>query len=228
MSDTGRRIKSATLEDGERLDFSYDEHGRVTAMTHHEGSNSYSMRYTYSSTHIVATLYGNDTTDIGYRTVYTLTDGLITLATDYDEEGNAKGEMNYQYQDRYLANSFNRSLHWENNNLTEIVLDDPESPFLDDHYTFTYSDISTNSKLDLYLTNYADFALVMQGYFGNGTQHRLSRMDYADTAIMYGELITSAFSADYTYTYDGYGDVASVLATSEGNTAPSIILLDWE
>ncbi len=228
MSATGRRLKSVTV-DYEQVFFTYDTEGRVAAMTHHEGRDSYSMHYRYSPDSIVATLYGNDTTEVAWRTVYSLTNGLITLATEYDNEGILKSKSPFRYQDNYLVSCLNKQIRWKHNDLSELVFDDTTTPFIDEHHVFTYSDKVANSKLELYLTGCpVDFALTMQGYFGHGSQHRLSQYHYADTVFWLGELFSNAYSNNISYTYDGYGDVASVLYVAGEGPATTLSLFDWE
>ncbi len=225
MSTSGRNIKSMNV-DGENFTFTYDAQGRVVSCVINYVDDPYSIPYTLAFT------YGDNTIEAIYseegmvegRLVYTLTDGLITGLTMYEDEMVVCTDS-YRYENGYLVSStytdedgpYTLGFSWSNGNLTQVN---------DDGYLTTvhYGTQESRDKIELFILTYgiSDFitpALSLQGYFGKGSQKRMSQCVSPD---MNGDYVIN-----FSYNYDAQGDV-SALNLTDSDMYGATSTFTWE
>ncbi len=216
MSTSGKNIKSMEIFDDESISFTYDAQGRVATETSHDGDDFYTTNFEYNDNNIIANTYCNGETY--QRTVYTLTEGLITECAIYYNDSIYNCNEYYQYQNGYLTHCSDSSINfeqqhtWAEGNLTHVAnsLDSPIDWF--------YSTTDSKDRVELLLIIERDYAMVLQGYYGHGTKKRIRQAQFSD--------YDGWFETDFNYTYDNNGDVSTISTMVEGE--PITFSFVWE
>ncbi len=219
MSTSGKRIKTM-LNDSDMYTFSYDAQGRVASCVQSCNDGTvYTATYTYGNNSIEVVHTDNGEPD--GRDVYTLANGLVSNLTSYDDDGSVSYTESYQFQDKNFVGCtytdeegpYNTHFTWSNGNLTEW---DDEGDFT----TFDYNTTASRDKIELWLvTNDYDLALVLQGYFGNGTKNRLNQVTSSSSD-------GDEYHMTLYYNYNDDGDVASFVLMFMG--MPDTYTFTWE
>ncbi len=208
MSTTNKQLKQVSASYGERVTsdfFYYDTEGRIAKalQINHTNKDTLTLLYRYSDDSIIVSYFKKDT---AYgKEEYALNNGLITYALfAFGKEGDEGGtsDFRFEYKNnkmvRLTLNDEESTLFtWKDGNLIHLTDEEAKYYFAD----ITYTSNKTTCRWDLWATTflrYQNLALLMQGYFGDGTKFRATTLTEA----------TSPDTTVTTYTYetdsDGY------------------------
>ncbi len=218
MSASGKRIKKIDMIHYD-LHFFYDLQGHVISSAMISDSDAVSsIAFIYTDSTIAITHIEKG---IEYdKGLYTLTDGLITHFTSYNDDGGIDYTETYRYQDRYLVScryddgieTYESSYTWHNGNIIQNTLYDNAS-------AYSYGSDVAQDKLELWIITDYEPALVLQGYFGNGTTNRLSQLPNIESE--------NGAPLNVTYDYGKKDDVISISVSTDLH-AGDATTIEWE
>ncbi len=217
MSTSGKRIKKMIDPYGDVHNFAYDAQGRILSYVEScdddWGGIVHLRSYSYDRNTIEVSIYRNGV-ERG-REVFMLSNNRIVSWTAYEADGTIHMKQTFEYRDENFVKCnyyesdgemFPYHLTWNNGNIIQLVEDNGDI----EHYN--YGEENNHDRLELYWIGWdLDLALVLQGYYGNGTKNRLHQ-------------ISGRINLSYAYNSDG--DVIE-LNQIQGNSTRTYSF-EWE